>query len=71
MPMRTIALELDAYVRLWSCRRPGESFSDVVRRAIFVGSPPTGAELLIYFRNGGSGVSEVYLDYLEQAARGA
>lgn len=32
MPAKTIALSHDAYERLLRLKRPGESFSDVVRR---------------------------------------
>ena len=68
MPKRTITLELDAYERLRSFKRPGESFSDVVRRAVFPGSPPKGTDLLAYFRSGGSAVPETYLNAVEHAA---
>jgi predicted CopG family antitoxin len=68
MPRRTITIELDAYERLRSTKRPGESFSDVVLRAVLLGSPPTGAELLAYYRGGGSGVSEAYLETVERTA---
>ncbi len=68
MPTRTITLELDAYERLRASKRAGESFSEVVRRAVFPDSPPCGSDLLDYFRAGGSGVSKNYLDAVEKAA---
>lgn len=69
MATKTITLELDAYERLRASKRPGESFSEVVRRAVFPDSPPTGGDLLAYFRAGGSGVSEAYLEAVEKAAQ--
>ena len=69
MPTRTITLELDAYERLRSSKRPGESFSEVVRRAIFPESAPKGADLLEYFRGGGSAVANSYLDAVERASK--
>ena len=69
MATKTITLELDAYERLRASKRPGESFSGVVRRAIFPDSPSSGADLSAYFRAGGSGVSHAFLDTLEQAAQ--
>jgi hypothetical protein len=68
METKTITLELDAYERLRVCRLPGESFSEVVRRAVFTNNPPSGSDLLAYFRAGGSGVSDAWLDAVEQAA---
>ncbi len=69
VPTKTITLELDAYERLRSSKRPGESFSEVIRRAVFRDSPPTGEDLREWFRGGGSGVSGQYLDAVEEAAR--
>jgi hypothetical protein len=47
MATKTISLELDAYERLRKARRtPSESFSSVVRRAIFPGTPCTAGEAL-------------------------
>jgi len=69
MAIKTISLELDAYEKLRSAKRPGESFSAVVRRMSFLDSPPTGADLLAYLRSGGSGVSASYLDAVEAAGR--
>jgi hypothetical protein len=68
MPTKTITLELDAYEKLRLAKRAGESFTEVVRRAVWVDAPLTGTGLRDYFRNGGSGVSEKYLDAVEEAA---
>jgi hypothetical protein len=47
MATKAISLELDAYERLRKARRtPSESFSSVVRRAIFPGTPCTAGEVL-------------------------
>ncbi len=68
MATKTITLEMDAYERLRSAKRPGESFSAVVRRATFPDAPPRGTDLLAYYRANGSGLSKTYLDTVEQAA---
>lgn len=68
MPTKTITLELDAYEKLRLAKRRGESFTEVVRRAVLVDAPLTGEGLRDYFRNGGSGVSEKYLDAVEEAS---
>ena len=69
MATRTITLELDAYEKLRQVKRGGESFTEVVRRAIWVDAPVTGTKLREYFRKGGSGVSGKYLDAVEAAAK--
>ena len=68
MPTKTITLEMDAYERLRNAKKPGESFTEVVRRAKFPDDPLTGADLLAYLAKGGSGVSDRYLDAVEEAA---
>lgn len=68
MATKTISLELDAYEKLRTRKRPGESFSDVVRRSRFEDAAPTGRALLDYFNSGGSRVEESYLDAVESAA---
>ena len=68
MASKTITLDLDAYETLRSAKRAGESFSEVVRRAVFPEAAPTGADLLAYYRGGGSAVSNRYLDDVETAA---
>jgi hypothetical protein len=69
MPTKTITLEQDAYTKLRRAKRGGESFTEVVRRAVWVDTPATGEELRNYFRAGGSGISAKYLDSAEEAAR--
>ena len=69
MATKTISLKLNAYERLRAFKRQGESFSEVVRRAVFPEAPPSGTDLLSYFRDGGSGVSHAFLDAVEQAAQ--
>ena len=69
MATKTNTLELDAYEKLRHAKRAGESFTEVVRRAVWVDAPATGESLLAYFRNGGSGTSDKYLDAVEDAAR--
>lgn len=69
MATKTITLEIDAYEKLRNARKAGESFSEVVRRASFPDTPLTGEKLRTYLRSGGSGVSERYLDAVEEAAK--
>jgi predicted CopG family antitoxin len=47
MATKTISLELDAYERLKRVKKsPRESFSEVVRRAVWPDATPTGADVL-------------------------
>jgi hypothetical protein len=47
MTMKTISVDLDAYDRLRRARiRPDESFSQVIKRALWEAPPSTGAALL-------------------------
>ena len=68
MPHKTITLEIDAYEKLRSAKRGGESFTEVVRRAVIPDVPPTGFVLREHYRRGGGNVSEEYLDAVEQAS---
>lgn len=67
MATKTISLELDAYEMLRRSKRPGESFSAVVRRAVFPEHAPTGAELLEHYGRGGARVSPDWLERVEHA----
>lgn len=74
MATKTISLELDAYERLRKARRtPSESFSSVVRRAVFPGGPHTAAEVLDMVRRrmkeGEALLTGEQLDRLEAAQR--
>ena len=69
MATKTISLEIDAYERLKASKKPGESFSEVVRRAQFADPVPTGKDLLEWMRKGGSGASKSYLDEVEEAEK--
>jgi len=72
MATKTISLELDAYEKLRRAkRRPSESFSAVVRRAVFPGQPYKAAELLevlrVTMRESAQPVAENTLDRLDEA----
>ena len=69
MPTKTITLELDAYEKLRSAKRGGESFTEVVRRAVLMDAPLTGAALREHYRKAGGRVSENYLDSVEAAEK--
>jgi len=71
MATKIITLEIDAHEKLRLAKRGGESFTEVVRRVVWVDAPLTGAALRDYFRNGGSGISEKYLAAVEEAAKHA
>lgn len=68
VPTKTITLEIDAYDKLRAAKRGGESFTEVVRRAIIPGSAPTGKSIREHYRKGGGKVSDDYLDAVEKAA---
>jgi predicted CopG family antitoxin len=66
MATKTISLELDAYERLRRAKRSErESFSEVVRRAVFPDQAPGGAELLAYLKRRGPVLDEAGLDELD------
>ena len=69
MTTKTITLELDAYEKLKAAKRGGESFTEVVRRAVISQVAPTGKILREHYRSGGSEVSEDYLDSIEKASQ--
>ena len=70
MSTKTISLKLEAYERLRRARRyPGESFSEVILRAVWPGQTVTGAELLEMHRKHGPFFSEASLDRIEEAKR--
>jgi predicted CopG family antitoxin len=52
MPSKTISLEVDAYNRLKSTRRAGESFSAVVRRITLPPAKAMAADLLVEVKAG-------------------
>ncbi len=66
---KTISLELDAYERLKAAKRNGESFSSVVRRAIFTTEPASGRDLLSRIRESRTRVQESDLEGIEGAIR--
>jgi len=49
MATETITLELDAYEKLRSAKRIGESFTEVVRRVVWPNVPATTTSLQEYF----------------------
>jgi len=74
MATKTITLELDAYERLRRAKRgPRESFSAVVRRAVWPQEPLTAAALLArltaQMQTGDGLVPEDVLDRLDAAQR--
>jgi len=66
MPTKTISLELDAYERLKAAKGPGDSFSDVVRRATFPKRPFTAQDLLLQLQRRGPMLSQSELKDLEK-----
>ena len=69
MATKIITLKLDAYEKLRSAKHGGESFTEVLRRAVWLDAPATGESLLHYFRSGGSGVNDEYLNTLKDASK--
>ncbi len=70
MATKTITLELDAYEKLKSAKRSDkESFSMVVRRAVWPESPMNGAAILAYLKARPSYLSEEELDRIEEAEK--
>lgn len=72
MATKTISLELDAYEKLSRAKRsPRESFSQVVRRAVWPEEGLTGARLLArvraQMRAGTTPIDEATLDRLDAA----
>jgi predicted CopG family antitoxin len=66
MATKTISLELDAYEHLKAAKAPGESFSDVVRRATFHKRSLTAQDLLSRLEKRGAMFSESDLKNLEK-----
>lgn len=70
MATKTISLELDAYEKLKMQKKPGESFSAVVRRAEFEPKKGmTGRELLEYYKKRGPVLTEEDCDRIEELNR--
>jgi len=66
---KTITLDDGAYRRLKAWKRPGETFSSVVRRVEIRETAPTGGELLLWAEGDGETVSEKYLRAIDEATR--
>jgi hypothetical protein len=70
MSTKTISLRVEAYERLRRARRePGESFSDVVMRAVWPDAPLTAGALLALVRERGPVYRAEELDAIEAAKR--
>ncbi len=69
MATKTITLEIDAYEKLRHQKRPGESFTEVVRRAAFPETPLTGAALLSHYLETSHRTRDAYLESVELAER--
>lgn len=69
MATKTISIDLEAYERLRAARRvETESFSQVIKRALWTTEPKTAGRFLEAMRTR-SPMSEVDLDLLEKAQR--
>lgn len=70
MSTKTISLRVEAYERLRRARRePGESFSDVVMRAVWPDAPFTARDLLALLRERDAVYGAEGLDAIEAATR--
>ena len=68
MATKTISLKLEAYERLRNARRrPTESFSDVILRAVWPAAPITSRELLDLYASEGPFLTDAALDRIEGA----
>jgi hypothetical protein len=68
MSTKTISLRIEAYEKLRTAKRHGESFSDVVMRARWVDETITAAELLRLRREEGPLLTAEELERLEAVA---
>jgi hypothetical protein len=66
MATKTITLEIDAYEKLRRAKRPGESFTAVVRRVELPTPEFSGKDLLAYLHKHGACMTEDQLDELDE-----